>query len=72
MALLIIIARDAVAVPPVVQDAAVMMSVPVEETTYRNDVTTTLSDNEEEYELEYWYPDEPIQESCNSNTTIMY
>ena len=60
----------AVAAPPVVQEAAVMMSVPVEETTYRNDVTTTLSDNGE-YEL-YWCPDEPIQESCNSNTNILY
>ena len=58
----------AVAGPPVVQDAEVMMSAPVEETGHRNDVTT-LSDNGEEYEL-YWYPDEPIQESTTA-TTIM-
>ena len=57
--LIIRIARDAVAAPPVVQDAG---AVPVEETGHRNDVTTTLSDNEEEYEL-YWCPDEPIQET---------
>ena len=50
------------AAPPVVQE---VMSVPVQETTYRNDVTT-LSDHGEEYELGYWYPDEPIQETTTA------
>ena len=53
------------AAPPVVHQEVVMMSVPVQETTYRNDVTT-LSDNGEEYELGYWCPDEPIQETTTA------
>ena len=61
----------AAAAPPVVHQEAVM-SVPVQETTYRNDVTT-LSDNGEEYELGYWYPDEPIQETTlnHANSKII-
>ena len=58
--LIIVLLARAVAAPPVVQEA--VMSVPVQETTCRNDVTT-LSDNGEEYELGYCYPDEPIQET---------
>ena len=61
--IIVLLARVGAA-PPLVQE--VVMSVPVQETTYRNDVTT-LSNNGEEYELGYWYPDEPIQET----TTIM-
>ena len=59
----------AVAAPPVVQE--VVMSVPVQESNDDGGVTTSLSD---QYELGYWYPDEPIQETTMNyvNSKIYY
>ena len=60
------------AAPPVVQE--VVMSVPVQESNDDNGVTTSLSDHGEEYELGYWCPDEPIQETTMNhvNSKIIY
>ena len=59
----------AVAAPPVVQE--VLMSVPVQESNDDNGVTTSLSD---QYELGYWCPNEPIQETTmnHANSKIYY